>query len=307
MRMKASWLVSVLLLLSAITMIATANTSAYVSPASFTFLPSFTFTFATATSSTHIFTFHPSFTFIFPTTTGSTPTLPPATAIQETDWTVLGIDAIPPNPQPGDQMVFRMSFAALSSNMPFPQAVYIQCQIDSFSCGAGTVTYSGPVGSPATVTADSYWPATPGPHVLTWFVDTTHDPNPGNNLLSIQFFVQPPQAPTTLIPSTETTQVTVTPPVTQPPSTVIQTSIQTVTQSPTQSSSGLMSTDLQGYTLPLVAIIVILILALAYSMQKRKTKPGGPQTNVWFCTNCGTKNGVNDNFCAKCGTAKPKL
>jgi hypothetical protein len=38
-----------------------------------------------------------------------------------------------------------------------------------------------------------------------WCVHTPHDPNLGNNLLSIQFFVQPPQAPTTLLPSTEAT------------------------------------------------------------------------------------------------------
>lgn len=261
------------------------------------------------TSSTHMFTFIPSFTFIFPTTTSSMPTLPPATStvLQQTDWVVLGIDAIPLNPQAGDQMIFSMSFAALSSNMPFPQPVYVQCQIDGFGCGAGTVTYTGPVGSARTISANSYWPASPGPHILTWFVDTTHDPSPGNNVLSIQFYVQAPQAPTTIAPSTQTTQTQVTS--TQPLSTVVQTSIQTVTQSPTQSSSsGLMSTSLQDYSLPLLIVIILLVLALAFTMRKRKAAPtGGPQSNSWFCTRCGTPNFVNDNFCGKCGSAKPKL
>ena len=316
MRNKISWLVTVLLLLSVFAMTNAGTTSGYISPQasptffpSLTFHPSFTFTFPTMTSSTHMFTFIPSFTYIFPTITSSMPTLPPATStvLQQTDWVVLGIDAFPPNPQAGQQMVFSMSFAALSSNMPFPQSVYVQCQIDGFSCGAGTVTYHGPVGSARTVSANSYWPASPGAHILTWFVDTSLDSNPGNNVLSIQFFVQPPQAPTTIMPSTQTTETQVTS--TQPLSTVVQTSVQTVTQSPIQSSSGgLMSTSLQDYSLPLIIIVILLVLALAFTMRKRKAAPtSGPQTNSWFCTRCGTPNSINDNFCSKCGSAKPKL
>jgi len=202
-------------------------------------------------------------------------------------------------------MVFSMSFAALSTNMPFPQHVYVQCQIDGFSCGAGTIHYNGPVGSVRTVSANAYWPATPGPHVLTWFVDTTLDPNPGNNALSIQFFVPVPQAPTTTMPSVETTQVTTS---TQPPTTLVQTSIQTVTQSPSPSStSALAGFSLQDYSLPLIGIIVLLVLALAFSMRKRKATPTGPQSNSWFCTSCGAPNVMSSNFCAKCGSPKPKL
>ena len=316
--MKTSWLVTLLLLLSIITITSASTTSGYVSPQasltfsffpSLTYHPSLTFTFATVTSSTHMFTFHPSFTFIFPTTTGSTPTLPPATStvMQQTDWAVLGVDAVPPNPQAGDPMAFSMSFAALSSNMPFPQSVYVQCQIDGFSCGAGTVNYNGPIGSVRIISANSYWPATPGPHVLTWFVDTTHDPNPGNNVLSVQFFVQVPQAPTTMMPSTQATETQAAPSSTQSFSTIVQTSVQTVTQSSSQSSSGLMGGSLQDYSLPLIGIIVLLVLALAFAMRKRKTTPTGPQASSWFCTHCGTPNSMNDNFCGKCGTPKPKL
>jgi len=318
MRIKISWL-AVLLILSVITITNAATTSGYVHPQvsptftffpSLTFHPSLTFTFPTVTSSTQMFTFIPSFTFIFTSATSSMPTLPPATstAMQQTDWVVLGLDAFPPNPQPGDQMVFSMSFAALSSNMPFPQSVYVQCQVDGFSCGAGSVDYSGPIGSPQTVTVNSYWPATPGPHILTWFVDTNHDPNPGNNVLSIQFFVQTPPPPTTIVPSTQTTQTQVTS--TQPLSTVVQTSVQTVTQSPTQSSnSGIMSTSLQDYSLPLIIIIVLLVLALAFTMRKRKPPPttSAPQSTSWFCPHCGTPNSIDSNFCVKCGSAKPKL
>jgi len=313
LKLKASWLVTVLLLLSIATMIGPVVTSGYIQPQvtltffhSLTYFPSFTFPFTTAASSTHIFTFLPSFTFIFPTTTGPTATLPNATMIQRTDWTVLGIGVFPPNPQPGDQLVFSMTFAALSTNAPFPQSVYVQCQIDGYGCGAGSIPYTGPVGIAQTITANSYWPATPGPHVLTWFVDTNQDPNPGNNVLSVQFFVQPQQPPTTVLPPTQTTQITVAPPTTQPPSTIVQTSVQTVTQSPTQSTSSSIFGG-QDYTLPLAIIAIVLVLALALSMRKRKTQPAGPQPGSWFCTNCGAPNVASSNFCSKCGTAKPKV
>jgi len=157
----------------------------------------------------------------------------------------------------------------------------------------------------ATVSSNCYWPATPGTHILTWFVDTTSDPNPGNNALSIQFFVPVPQAPTTAMPSVATSpQVTTS---TQPPTTIVQTSVQTVTQSSSQSSSGLMSFSLQDYSLPLIGIIVLLVIALAFSMRKRKPLPATPQGNSWFCTRCGTPNLMDSNFCVKCGSPKPKL
>jgi len=308
--MKVSWLIAVLLLLSVVTMTEAATTSGYLSPQvtptftffpSLTYYPSFTFSFPTVTSTTHMFTFFPSFTFIF-TGTSTMPTN--STVVQMTDWAVVGIDAFPPTPQPGDQMVFSMSLAALSSNMPFPQHVYVQCQIDGFSCGAGIVHYSGPVGSVATVSANGYWPATPGTHILTWFVDTTLDPNPGNNALSIQFFVPVPQAPTSVMPSVATTQVSTS---TQPPTTVVQTSVQTVTQSPSQTSTAAMGFSLQDYTWPLIGIIVLLVLALAVSMRRRKSQPTSAQGNSWFCTRCGAPNMMDSSFCAKCGSAKPKL
>jgi len=332
MKVKSSWLVATLLLLSIVTVIGSASTSGYVSPQnSFTFLPTFhsltflptlTFTFPTVTSeSTEMFTFLPTFTFTFPTITSSETssvtssmttsslTLPPATStiLKQTDWAVLGVNAQPLNPQAGVPMVFSMTFAALSSNAPFPQTVYVECQIDGFSCGAGPVSYGGPIGTQAVVTADNYWPATPGLHILTWYVNTANDPNTSNNVLSVQFYVQPPPPPpTTMTPSTQTTQVPVTPS-NQTPSTIIQTSILTVT--PSTSSTELTAGLLQGYTLPLVVIILILIVGLALATRKRTqpTQPTGPQPNSWYCTHCGTPNGSNDNFCKKCGTAKPKL
>lgn len=309
---KISRLVTVLLLLSVITMTDAATTSGHIMPQasptffpSLTFQPSFTFVFPTVTTSTHMFTFLPSFTFVFPTTT--TGSMASSTVVQQTDWAVLGAEALPLNPQAGEQMFFSMSLAALSSNVPFPQHVYVQCQIDGFSCGAGTIPYNGPIGSARTVSANSYWPASPGAHVLTWYVDTSLDPNPGNNALSIQFYVQPPPQPTTVMPSIQTTTQEVTTSPTQPLPTIVQTSIQTVTQSPTESSSAAPAFSLQDYSLPLIGIIVILLVVLAYAMGKRKTSPPvGPQSNAWFCTHCGTPNSINDNFCAKCGTARPK-
>ena len=310
---KFSHFISVLLVLSIAAMSTTAVTSGHVTPMasptftffpSFTYLPSITFSFPTFTSSTHIFTFIPSFTF-FTSVTSSTSTLPTATStVQQTDWTVLSIAAIPMNPQPGDQVIFSMNFAALSSNAPFPQAVYIQCQIDGFSCGAGTVTYSGPTGGPATVSSDSYWPASPGTHILTWYVGSSNDPNPGNNAMSLQFFVPLPQAPTTVVASTQMTQVSAT--ATQPPTTVIQTSVQTVTQPPATSSTLSGFGGIQNYTLPLLTIIIVLIAALALTTRKRKTASTGSQSNAWFCTKCGTQNSFSDNFCGKCGTARRK-
>lgn len=273
------WLVTVLLVLSVFAVAVDATTSGYVSPIvtpsftflpSFTFHPSFTFTFATTSSSTHMptFTFHPTFTFIFPTTTTG-PVIP------NTDWAVVGIDAIPPNPNAGDLMAFSMNFAALSSNVPFPQSVYIQCQIDGFSCGAGVIAYPGPIGAARIVTASNYWPSTPGSHILTWFIGTANDPNPGNNALSAQFYVQPAQAPfpttQTMIPTQTAGPTTMQ--ITTQPTTIIQTSIQTVT--PTTSTGSPLF--LQGDMLPLIIIGLLVVIILVLALRKRGPTPTPPK------------------------------
>lgn len=265
-------------------MAADANTSGYISPQAtlkpltpiFTFIPSFTFTFPTTSTHLPTFTFIPSFT-IFTT---STPTLPPAIVLK-TDWAVLGVQVTPSNPHAGDPLLLSMSFAPLSSTVSLPQSVYIQCQIDGFSCGAGTVVHTGPMGIPMAVSADNLWPATPGHHILTWFVGTTNDPNPGNNAMSLNFFVQPLQGPIT--PTVQPTQslpsVTLPQTVTQP-ITVVQTSVMTVGPSttPTAASnvSDLMSSLLQGNTLPIIVIGGLILLAIA--LLKRKTPSSPPPT-----------------------------
>jgi len=167
-------------------------------------------------------------------------------------------------------MAFSMSFAPLSSNVPFPQSVYIQCQIDGFSCGAGVVSHPGPIGAARIVSASNYWEATPGSHILTWFIDASHDPNPGNNIMSIQFFVQPAQAP---MPTTQTTMPTqiIAPTVqsaTTQQITIIQTSIQTVT--PTTSTAGGFL-PIQGDTLPLIVTAGLLIVIILIITQRKRT------------------------------------
>jgi len=266
-------------------MTADANTSAYFSPQitvktflpSFTFIPTFTFIFPTTSTHLPTFTFIPSLTFTFTT---STPTLPPAIVLK-TDWAVLAVQVTPSNPQAGDQLLLSMDFAALSSTISLPQSVYLQCQIDAFTCGAGTVAYDGPLGIPRTVSANYLWPATPGHHILTWFVSTTNDPNPSNNVMSLKFFVQPPQVP--INPTLQSTQnlpsQTLPQTVTQP-TTVVQTSIMTVGPSTastlSSSTSDTMSSLLQGNTLPIIVIGGLILLAIALLKRKSHSPPSAP-------------------------------
>ncbi|HKM77976.1 MAG TPA: zinc-ribbon domain-containing protein [Candidatus Bathyarchaeia archaeon] len=117
-----------------------------------------------------------------------TNTLPPA-AVLQTDWAMSSVQITPPNPQVGDPVTLSAVLVALSSTASFPQSVDVECAIDGMSCGGGTVSYPGPAGNPATVSAQVPWIATPGIHTLTWSVSTNNDPNPSNNVMSITFAV----------------------------------------------------------------------------------------------------------------------
>jgi hypothetical protein len=122
------------------------------------------------------------------TTTATTP------AGSATDWAVTSVSLSPPNPHVGDQVTFSMVMTALSSPAPFPQSFSAQCVIDGASCGGGSLTYSGPIGAPYTVSAQTPWTATPGAHTLAWGVATIPvglDPNKSNNAMSKSFTVAP--------------------------------------------------------------------------------------------------------------------
>ena len=114
-----------------------------------------------------------------------------------TDWAVLSVSLNPPSPNVGDQVIFGMQMTALSSAGPFPQSVDTECTIDGISCGSGTLNYPGPVDTPATVTTEAPWIATPGIHTLTWSVSTDNDPNPSNNQMSTTFIVGSAEQTTT--------------------------------------------------------------------------------------------------------------
>lgn len=300
--MRDSWFVTLLLLLSMVVLAADVSASSHVSP---NFVPTFTlissihitgtFTVHTITGwPTAITSFHPPFTFTF--------TAAPTSLAAMTDWAVLSVAPIPYNPQAGDQVSLAMKFAPLSSTVSFPQSVYVQCQIDGFDCGGGVVTHYGPIGSATIISASTLWPATPGTHTLTWFISTANDPNPGNNALSAQFYVQSPQGPITV-----TQQPTQSVPTLTQQTTVVQTSMQTVTPSttPTSSSGGPTSTLLQDLTLPLIVIGGLILLAIALLKRKGPSPPPPiTQSNSWFCTKCGTANPLDSQFCKKCGTAK---
>jgi len=109
-----------------------------------------------------------------------------------TDWAVLSISLSPPNPKVGDLVTFSMVVTAVSSQESFPQQFGAVCQIDGASCGSGTFTYPGPVGTPMTVSTQTPWTATSGPHTLTWGVATIpvgQDPDKSNNAMSKSFTV----------------------------------------------------------------------------------------------------------------------
>lgn len=125
----------------------------------------------------------------------STHTIPttPSYAAQ-TDWAVLSVSLNPSSPHVGDQVIFRMVIAAVSSSAAFPQSVQVGVMVDSTVVAGGTVNYPGPVGLQFTVSSQTPWTATPGPHTLTCGVASVpagHDPDTSNNLMSTQFTVVP--------------------------------------------------------------------------------------------------------------------
>lgn len=111
-----------------------------------------------------------------------------------TDWAITGLSIIPPIPQAGQLVTFKATLVAISTSGSYPQNVNVECTIDGAPCGSGTVSYLGPTGNQATVTAATPWTATPGTHTLTWTASAVGDPNPSNNMMSAAFTVAP-QAP----------------------------------------------------------------------------------------------------------------
>ncbi len=114
----------------------------------------------------------------------------PATV--STDWAVVSVGIQPSSPTTGSAVTLGMTMIALSTTGGYPQSVVAQCIIDGNSCGSGALTYPGPTGVTFTVTAGAPWIATPGTHALSWQVDTTNDPNPGNNFGSTTFTIAAP-------------------------------------------------------------------------------------------------------------------
>lgn len=109
-----------------------------------------------------------------------------------TDWAVLSVSLSPSAPYVGDPVTFNMVMTALSSSGSFPQSFSAFCVIDGASCGGGSLTYSGPMGTPYTVSTQTPWIATLGTHTLTWGVATIPvglDPNKSNNAMSQSFTV----------------------------------------------------------------------------------------------------------------------
>ncbi len=112
-----------------------------------------------------------------------------------TDWAVLSVGLNPSAPKAGDPVIFRMTMTVFSTSGGYPQSVPVQCQVDGITCGGGTLPFPGPTGNPLTVDASTPWPASAGPHTLTWSISASNDPNPGNNVMSTSFTVQPAEAP----------------------------------------------------------------------------------------------------------------
>jgi len=111
-----------------------------------------------------------------------------------TDWAVLSVSLSPSVPHVGDQVTFSMVVTALSSQGSFPQQFTAVCQIDGVSCGGGSLTYPGPVGTQFTVNTQTPWIATAGTHTLTWGVATIpvgQDPDKSNNAMSETLTVAP--------------------------------------------------------------------------------------------------------------------
>ncbi len=123
-----------------------------------------------------------------------TVTAGPPPASSATDWAVLSVSLSPPNPNVGDLVTFSMVVTALSSQGSFPQNFAAACQIDGVSCGGGSLTYPGSLGTPMTVSTQTPWIATAGTHTWVWGVATIpvgQDPNKSNNAMSKTFTVSP--------------------------------------------------------------------------------------------------------------------
>lgn len=121
-------------------------------------------------------------------------TTSPSTTTPATDWAVLSVSLSPSAPNVGDPVTFSMVMTAVSSPGPFPQNFAAVCAVDGVSCGSGSFTYPGPVGTPFTVSTQTPWVATVGAHKLSWGVATVPvglDPNKGNNVMSKSFMVAP--------------------------------------------------------------------------------------------------------------------
>jgi len=127
-----------------------------------------------------------------------------------TDWAITSASMFPIAPQPGQPVTFKARLVVLSTTGSYPQSVDVMCTIDGNPCGSGSVSYPGPTGNPATVTAATAWIATPGTHVLTWTASSANDPDPSNNVMSITFTVTP-QAPFGFSISASPTQQNVSP------------------------------------------------------------------------------------------------
>lgn len=111
-----------------------------------------------------------------------------------TDWAVLSVSLSPSVPHVGDLVTFSVVVMALSSQGSFPQQFAAVCQIDGVSCGGGSLTYPGPLGTPFTVSTQTPWAATAGTHALIWGVATIpvgQDPDKSNNAMSMSFTVAP--------------------------------------------------------------------------------------------------------------------
>lgn len=253
-----------------------------------------------------------SFTYVFQTLSM------PGPAEASTDWAVLSVSLTPSTPQEGDQVMFGMQMAALSSSVSFPQSVDVECMVDGMSCGGGSVSYPGPAGIPATVTASTPWTATPGTHTLTWSVSTANDPNPNDNAVSTTFTVGSP-AQTTLASTPTTpvvTEATVSP---QTPTPTLSTNttmipslgvVITVNQatpaSPSTQASPPPIGTLSQTDLLLIGAVVVLVALLAVVTYRRRKASGpatgqGSATDAVFCSHCGTQNPTTHQFCEKCG------
>ena len=196
-----------------------------------------------------------------------------------TDWVLSSVSVNPPNPQTGEEVTFSATLALLSSTVSPPLTVYVQCQLDGQPCGGGSVNYPGPIGQQITVHTDTPWTATPGNHTVTWSVNSTGDPTPADNVMSVTFTVSPQSSSQAVSMASSSMASTLTSG-SNLQVTVIET--QSVTQSSSASTSqqavtspSLMDT-LQQNSLPLIGALVILVIVLAVAMMRHRKSPPIP-------------------------------